>query len=300
MVTNTQSFAELLAPGLLAIYGDEYKQHPEEYSAYLQVENAPKRAYVDTLSMTGLGLASVKAEGKGIDYDEALQGYTHRITYVTYALGFIVTREMYEDDLYGKIRAFPKFQARSLRHTVEIIGANNLNRATTSGYTGADGQVLASLTHPLIGGGNFQNRPTNYADLSMTSYQQALMDIAVWVDDKGLYIAAKPKLLVYSAAGMNDWTAKQLLGSEKDPENSTNAINPAKNDVKAKKLHWMTDPDAWDIITDVPEGLKFHWRRRPEFDKDNDPDSENAKFKSTMRCAAFWDDPRGIYHNSGS
>lgn len=293
----TGNWAELLDPGLRKIYGDEYNQYPEEYSRFLTVETSGK-AYEDTLSMGLFGLVPQKNQGRSVDYQDPIQGLTHRLTHVTYGMGFIISSEMAEDDLYGKMRALPKGLARSVRHTVETIGANILNRAQTAAYTGADGKVLAATDHPLLRGGTFQNRPTVNADLSMTSYEQSLIDIAAFTDEAGLIMAAKAKMLV--VAPSNEWTAEQLLGSDKDPESNFNAINPGKGKVPYMVGHFLTDPDAWGMVTDVPNGLIFYWRRRPAFTKDNDFDSENGKWKTTFRCVAGWDDPRGIYWSAGA
>ncbi|MCR4287102.1 MAG: Mu-like prophage major head subunit gpT family protein, partial [Deltaproteobacteria bacterium] len=291
------NFGELIDPGLRKIYGDTYKDYPEEYSKIFSVESS-KKAYEDTLSMTGFGLVPEKTEGTSISYDVAYQGYDHRLTHLTYGLGFIVTREMYEDDLYRKINSLPRALARSVRHTIEITAGNVLNRAFTSTYAGADGKELCATDHPLIAGGTLKNELTTAADLSMTSFEQALIDLADFTDDRGLLMAAKPKSLVIPSE--LSWTASQLLGSQKDPESANNAINPANGMVPFSVNHYLTDPDAWFITTDVPNGLVFYWRRRPEFTKDNDFDSENAKWKTTFRMSVGWDDYRGLFASPGN
>lgn len=296
MPINTGNFGELLDPGLRKIYGDTYKDYPEQYSKIFSVETS-KMAYEDTLSMTGFGLVPEKTEGNGVTYDTAYQGYDHRLTHLTYGLGFIVTKEMFEDDLYRKMNSLPKALARSVRHTVEITAANVLNRAFNSSYTGADAKELCATDHPLIGGGTQKNELTTAADLSMTSYEQALIDIADFTDDRGLLIAAKPKMLVIPSE--LNWTASQLLGSEKDPESANNAINPANGSLPFSVNNFLTDPDAWFITTDIPNGLVFYWRRRPEFTKDNDFDSENAKWKTTFRMSVGWDNPLGVFGSPG-
>lgn len=297
MSINSTNFSELLDPGLKKIYGDAYQDYPEQYSAIFGVENSTKNKE-ETLSMTGFGLVPTKAQGQGITYDDAFQGYKGTLTHSTYGMGFIVTREMFEDDQYNKINGLPKALARSVRHTIETHAANVLNRAFNSSYTGADAKELCATDHPLIAGGTFKNELTTAADLSMTSFEQALIDIGDLVDDRGLLVAAKGKKLVIPSE--LTWTAKQLLGSDKDPETANNAINPANGMMDFSVNNFLTDPDAWFITTDVPNGLVFYWRRRPEFTKDNDFDSENAKWKTTFRCSMGWDDPRGIFGSPGA
>jgi hypothetical protein len=195
------------------------------------------------------------------------------------------------------MKKLPKALARSVRHTVEILGANILNNGFSGSYLGADAVALFSTSHPLLGGGTWANRPAVDADLSMTSYEQALIDIQAFVDDRGLLVVARPKKLVVTIN--NDWTCQQLLKSEYDPETNFNAINPAKGTIPYMVGHWLTDPDAWFIITDVPDGIVFYWRRRPKFTQDNEFSSENGLWKTTFRCIQGWDDPRGAYGSSG-
>lgn len=297
MATNTGNFGELLEPGLRDIYGLTYKQYKEEYSKVFELKNSTKQTE-HTLSMTGLGLMPAKNQGQAVSYDDPIQGYKQSLTHVSYGLGFIVTLEMYEDDLYKKINTMPALLARSGVHTTEITAANVLNRAFNSSYTGADSKEMCATDHTLIGGGTFANELATSSDLSMTSYEQALIDIQGLVDDRGLLLAAVPSKLVIPP--QLEWTTKQLLKSEKDPESANNAINPAQGTVDYTVLHRLTDPDAWFIQTDVPNGLVFYWRRRPAMSKDNDHDTDNAKFKATMRFVCGWDDPRSIFGSPGA
>ena len=200
--------------------------------------------------------------------------------------------------MYNKINALPTALARSGVHTVEITAANILNRAFNSTYTGADAKEMCATDHPLLDGGTLSNELTTSADLSMTSMEQALIDISNFTDDRGLQIPAKPRQLIVPPE--LEWTAQQLLKSEKDPESANNAINPAKGIMPYTVNHFLTDTDAWFIQTDIPNGLVFYWRRRPSLTKDNDMDSDNAKFKSTMRFICGWDDPRQIFGSPGA
>jgi phage major head subunit gpT-like protein len=298
-VITTAGFSQLLYPGLYGIWGDTYPQYPEEYSQIFDVRTSTQ-AYEKTLGLTGFGYAAAKAEGTSISYAEAFQGYTHTLTHLTNGLGFMVTAEMFEDDQYGKIRALPAALARSIRHTIEVDAANVLNNGFASTPTGADGHQLLDTDHPLVGGGTYQNELSTAADLSMTSLEAMFQLINDFTDDRGLLINAKAKKLVIHPD--NDWTAKQILQSEKDPESNYNAINPARGIFPGGVVinHFLTDPDAWFIITDIPNGLVFYWRRRPAFTKDNDFDTENAKFKTVYRCIQGWDDPRGIVGSPGA
>jgi phage major head subunit gpT-like protein len=297
MALSTANFSELLYPGLYNIWGLEYPQYAEEYSQIFDVRTSTQ-AYEKTLGLTGFGLAVNKAEGTSISYGTAFQGYTHTLTHVTNGLGFIVTSEMYEDDQYGKIRTLPAALARSIRHTIEIDAASVLNNGFAATPTGADGHQLLDTDHPLVGGGTYQNELTNSADLSMTSLESMLALINDFTDDRGLLMNAKAvKLIIHPD---NEWTARQILQSDKDPESNFNAINPAKGMMPYVVNHFLTDPDAWFIKTDIPNGLVFYWRRRPAFSKDADFDTENAKFKTTYRCIQGWDDPHGLVGSPGA
>lgn len=297
MAINTGNFSEILEPGLADIYGLSYKQYPEEYSKIFEVKPSTKHTE-HTLSLTGFGLMPVKPQGAGVSYDNPIQGYKQSLTHVVYGLGFIVTLEMYEDDLYNQINALPAALARSGSRTTEIIAANVLNRAFNSSYTGADTKEMCATDHPLIGGGTQANELSTSADLSMTSLEQAIIDISALTDDRGLLLAARPKQMILPPS--LEWTAQQLLKSEKDPESASNAINPAKGIMPYTVNHSLTDPDAWFIQTDIPNGLVFYWHRRPILTKDNDSDSDNAKFKSTMRFICGWDDPKSIFGSPGA
>jgi phage major head subunit gpT-like protein len=298
MAINTTNFSEALEPGIRKWYGDAYNQHPEQYSKIFDVMNSTKFSE-HTHSHTGFGLVPEKPQGESVSFAETKQGYKQTLTNVAYGLGFNVTRELFEDDQYNIIKRKPKALATSVRHTVETLSANILNNAfVTTFNTGADGKELCATDHPLLYGGTFKNEPTNAADLSATSLEQAMIDIGDFVDDRGLIVAAKPKMLVVPTE--LSWRAQRLLGSTLDPESANNAINPANGMVPFTVNNFLTDPDAWFLTTTVDNGLVFYWRRRPEFTRDNDFDTENAKFKTTFRCVMGWDDPRGIYGSPGA
>src|SRR4030042_2928850 len=296
----TRNFSTLLSPGLRKVYGDEYNQHAEEFSKVFTMDTSTKN-YEEDQSLTGLGLVPEKPQGRGVAYDTAYQGYTKRYTHVTSGLGFIVSREMLEDDLYRKIRNMQRALARSVRHTREITHANHLNYAFTASaaYYGSDGVELCSLLHPLIGGGYLANELTTAADLDITSFEQALIDIGAFVDDRGLQMAVRPLMLVVHRN--NDWQCQYILKSEKLPDSADNNINPARGGLPRGYLvmHWLTDVDAWFITTDVPNGLTSITRRSPEFTNDTVFDSENAKFKTNYRESSGCTDPRCIFGSPG-
>jgi len=296
MSVGTSNFGELLEPGLKKIYGQEYAQYTEVYPRVFNVDSSTK-AFEESLSLTGFGQVPEKVQGQSVTYNDPKQNWVNRLTHVTYGLGYIVTREMYEDDQYKKMAGFTRALARSVRHTIETINANILNNAFSSSYTGGDGLELCSTAHLLGGGGTYQNELSTAADLSATSLEQACIDIGDLVDDAGLLVRAMPKMLV--VPNELSWTAQKLLGSSLDPDSANNAINPANGLMPHTVWNFLTDPDAWFITTDIPNGLVTYFRRRPEFSRDNDFDSENAKFKTTYRMIAGWDDPRGLFGSSG-
>jgi len=300
-IITSSSFAKALWPGVNAWYGKSYKDYPEEWSQIFE-KNTSRKAYEEDVGLSSFGLARTKAEGAGIEYDTERQGFTSRYNHVVYALGFIITREIYEDDQYdvvGKRKA--NALARSMRQTKEIVGANVLNRAETAGYTGGDGVVLLSASHANVSGGTFSNKPSTDADLSEAALEQANIDIAAFRDDRGLLIAAKPRKLVIAPSNM--FEAKRILGSDGRVGTDTNDLNALKTMGIIPEVtvnHYLTDSDAWFILTDVNDGLKYFERRGDAFEMDNDFDTENAKFKATARYSFGWTDPRAIYGSMGA
>lgn len=300
-VINSGSFAKALWPGVNAWYGKGYKDYPEEWSKLgFQVEKSSK-AYEEDVGLSSFGLASVKAEGDSVTYDTERQGFTSRYNHVVYALGFIITREIYEDDQYdvvGKRKA--QGLARSMRQTKEIVGANIFNRAFAT-YTGGDGKVLVASDHPNVAGGTQSNIIGTAADISEAALEQAVIDIAGFRDDRGLLIAAKPKKLIIPY--QLQFEAHRILGSVGRVGTDLNDPNAVKDmglfsDVFTS--HFLTDPDAWFIVTDVPDSLKHFERRGDQFEMDNDFDTENAKFKATARYSFGWSDYRGVYGSAGA
>lgn len=307
-VITSSSFAKLLWPGLNAVYGKAYNDYPEEWSKLFE-KNTSDRAYEEDLGLSSFGLASVKSEGAPISYDTERQGFTSRYNHVVYALGFIITREIYEDDQYGKVGAQKaKALARSLRQTKEIVAANVYNRAFNTSYVGGDGASLiasagggGSSSHPNVAGGSFTNGVATAADLSEAALEQAVIDIAGFRDDRGLLIAAKPRKLVIPY--QQQFEAARILGATGRVGTDLNDPNVLKDKGIFSEVvtnHYLTDPDAWFILTDVQDGLKYFERRADQFEMDNDFDTENAKFKATARYSFGWTDPRSVYGSPGA
>lgn len=301
-VITSSSFAKLLWPGLNATFGAQYKDYPEEWSKLFEI-NKSDRAYEEDLGVSSFGLANVKTEGAPIQYDSARQGFTSRYNHVTYALGFIITREMYEDDQYGTegIKK-SKALARSLRQTKEIVGANVFNRAFAgSGFLGGDGKTLVASDHANVTGGTWSNQIGTAADLSEAALEQAVIDIAGFRDDRGLLIAAKPRKLVIPY--QLQFEAARILGSDGRVGTDLNDPNVLKDKGIFGEVvtnHYLTDADAWFILTDVQDGVKYFERRAAAFEMDNDFDTENARFKASERYSFGWSDARGVFASQGA
>lgn len=267
-------------------------------------KNTSDKAYEEDVGLSPLGLAQVKAEGASITYDTERQGFTSRYNHVVYGLGFIITREIYEDDQYAKVGAQKaKALARSLRQTKEIVAANIYNRAFTPGYVGGDGMVLCSTAHHNVAGGTYRNKIATDADLSEAALEQAVIDIAGYRDDRGLLIAAKPEKLVIPY--QLQFEAKRILGADGRVGTDLNDPNVLKDMGLFSQVvvnHYLssTGSDDWFILTNVKDGLKYFERRADQFEQDNDFDTENAKFKATARYSFGWSDPRAIYGSQGA
>ena len=301
MTMNSASFAKLLYPGLNSIYGQAYAEWPTEYTQLFDQESST-RAYEEDIGVTGFGLARVKTEGQSIDYDDMEQAYITRYAHLVWALGFIITREVFEDDLYdvvGKRKA--KSLAYSLRQTLEIVHANVYNRAFTSTYTGGDGKELLATDHPNYSGGTWANELSSASNLSEAALEQACIDIGKWENDRGLKIAVIPQSLHIPVD--LEFVAARIL-------NSPYRVNTANNDINAVRFlgkfpkgihinHYFDSTKAWFVRTNAPDGMKSFLRRGMEFNVDNDFDTENAKYKSTIRFSAGWTDPRAAFGSPG-
>lgn len=301
-IITAAAFAKALYPGVNAWFGKAYDEYPVEYTQLFE-QFTSRRRYEEDVGISSFGLASVKAEGDSISYDSERQGFTTRYQHLTFALGFMVTREAQEDDLYDVV-AQNKAQglAFSMRQTKEIIAANVYNRAFNSSYKGADGVELCSSSHVNIASGTWSNMPSVATDLSEAALEQAYIDISKWTNDRGLKIAVLPQKLIIPADLM--FEAERILktpyrvGTANNDLNVLNSMGKVPGGIVVN--HYLTDTDAWFLSTNVKNGLK-HWvRRKIEFTIDNDWDSENAKFKATERYSFGWTDPRCIYGSAGA
>lgn len=300
-IMNSGSFAKALWPGVNAWYGKAYNEYEVEFEKLFD-KHTSNRAYEEDVGLSSFGLAIQKPEGAPISYDSERQGFTSRYTHAVFALGFIITREIMEDDQYdvvGQNKA--KGLAYSIRQTKEILGANVYNRAFDSNYKGGDGVALLSAAHPNVAGGTWSNLIATASDLSEAALEQAVIDIASYTNDRGLRIAVKPKALIIPY--QLQFEAARILKTIGRPGTDNNDINALNNMGMFKDVivnHYLTDPDAWFIRTDVPNGMKYFSRRDDEFGMDNDFDTENAKFKASFRASWGWTDPKGLYGSQGA
>ena len=298
---TTSSFAKALWPGVNSWYGKEYNEYKPEWPALFE-QFTSDRNFEEDVGISSFGLAAVKPEGSPITYDTEKQAFITRYSHVVYALGFMISREIYEDDLYDVVgQRKAQGLAFSMRQTKEIIGANVYNNAFTSGYTGGDGSILCVSSHANLAGGTWSNVPSSMVDFSEAALEQAVIDIANWTNDRGLRIAVLPKSLHIP---VNVWfDATRILKAEKQPDtlnNNPNAIKTLGLVPEVHVNHYFTDTDAWFLRTNVKGGMKYFERWADRFEMDNDFDTENAKFKAIGRYSFGWTDPRGIYGSQGS
>ena len=301
-VIGTGSLAKALWPGVNAWFGNAYEEHPLEYKEIFDIEKSEQN-FEEDVNVNGTGLAAVKPEGEALAYDDFSQGFLKRYSHITYALGFILTREAIEDNLYMKLaEQRSKKLAFSMRQTKENVAANVLNRAFNSSYVGADGLELCSTAHLLSKGGTFKNELTTAADLSEASLEQSIIDIMDMKDDAGLKIHVMPKKLIVPTALC--FEAERILKSSLQNDSANNAVNALRSKGVMPEgyavNHYLTDPDAFFVKTNAPDGLKMFERRDVAIDNDTDFDSENMKFKASERYSVGWSDPRGIFGSPGA
>jgi hypothetical protein len=300
-VINSSSFAKALWPGINTWYGKEYAEYPVEWDK-LVTKDTSSRAFEEDVGISSFGLAVVKPEGAAISYDSERQGFITRYSHVVYALGFTITREMMEDDLYdvvGKRKA--QGLAYSMRQTKEIVVANLYNRAFNTGFAFGDGKAMCVSDHPNVAGGTWSNILATAADLSEAALEQASIDIQAFTNDRGLLIAARPQSLIITPS--QEFEAKRILGTSGQVHTANNTLNALKTMGIIPEVvvnHYLTDSDAWFIRTSVKNGPKLYERRADEFVTDNDFDTENAKFKASARYSVGITDPRGIYGTPGA
>ena len=299
-ISRAQLLKELL-PGLNALFGLEYKKYGEEHKEIFETETS-ERSFEEETKLSGFSAAPVKSEGSAIAYDNAQEAWTARYQHETIALGFSITEEAVEDNLYDSLSArYTKGLARAMAYTKQVKAATILNTAFAGGPTYGDGKVLCASDHPLVSGGTNSNTG-GAADLNETSLEAAVIQIAGWTDERGLLIAAKPVKLVLPPALM--FVGTRLLETELRVSTNNNDINALKNNGSIPGgycvNHFLTDTNAWFLTTDVPNGLKHFVRTPLSNSMDGDFDTGNVRYKSRERYSFGASDPLGIFGASGS
>ena len=300
-ISRAQLLKELL-PGLNALFGMEYSTYGEEHKEIYEVETS-ERSFEEETKLSGFSAAPVKNEGQAIQYDNAQEAWTARYNHETIALGFSITEEAVEDNLYDSLsKRYTKSLARAMAYTKQVKAASVLNNGFSAAYAGGDGAALFSTAHPLVSGGNNSNTFATQADLNETSLEAAVIQIAAWTDERGLLIAAKPRKLVVPPALM--FVAKRLLDTELrvgTTDNDINALKAMGSIPEGYKVnHFLTDTNAWFMMTDVPNGLKHFVRTPLSNSMDGDFDTGNVRYKSRERYSFGWSDPLGVFGSSGS
>jgi hypothetical protein len=300
-ISRAQLLKELL-PGLNALFGLEYARYGEEHKEIFDTETS-ERSFEEETKLSGFSAAPVKNEGSAIAYDNAQEAFTARYNHETIALGFSLTEEAIEDNLYDSLSArYTKALARAMAYTKQTKAASVLNNGFSSSYLGGDGVCLFSASHPTVSGGVNSNIPATASDLNETSLEAAVIQIAGWVDERGLLIAAKPKKLIIPPSSM--FIATRLLETELRTSTSDNDINALKNNGSIPEgytvNHFLTDTDAWFLTTDVPNGLKHFVRSPLAQSMDGDFDTGNVRYKSRERYSFGWSDPLGMFGSSGA
>jgi hypothetical protein len=300
-ISRAQLLKELL-PGLNALFGLEYATYQEEHKEIYETETS-ERSFEEETKLSGFSAAPVKNEGSAIAYDNAQEAWTARYNHETIALGFSLTEEAIEDNLYDSLSArYTKALARGMAYTKQTKAASVLNNGFSSAYTGGDGVSLFSTAHPLVSGGTNSNRPSTGADLNETSLEAAVIQIAAWTDERGLLIAAKPKKLIVPPA--LQFVATRLLETSLRVGTTDNDINALKNNGSIPEgytiNHYLTDTNGWYLTTDVPNGLKHFVRTPLANSMDGDFDTGNVRYKSRERYSFGWSDPLGMFGSPGS
>jgi hypothetical protein len=300
-ISRAQLLKELL-PGLNALFGMEYARYGEEHKEIFETETS-ERSFEEETKLSGFSAAPVKSEGNAIAYDNAQEAWTARYNHETIALGFSITEEAVEDNLYDSLSArYTKALARAMAYTKQVKGAAILNQGFTGGPTYGDGKVLFATDHPLVSGGANSNTFTTQADLNETSLEAAVIQIAAWTDERGLLIAAKPRKLVVPPNLM--FVATRLLETELRVGTNNNDINAIKSNGSIPEgyrvNHFLTDTNGWFICTDVPNGLKHFVRTPLQTSSDGDFDTGNVRYKARERYSFGASDPLGVFGSSGS
>ena len=300
-ISRAQLLKELL-PGLNALFGLEYQKYGEQHTEIFESETS-ERSFEEETKLSGFGQAPVKDEGSSISYDNAQEAWTSRYTHETIALGFSITEEAVEDNLYDSLSSrYTKALARAMAYTKQTKAAAVLNNGFNSSYTGGDGVELFSTAHPLVSGGTNSNEPSTASDLNETSLEAAVIQIAAWTDERGLLIAAKPKKLIIPPA--LQFVATRLLETEGRVGTADNDVNAIMNNGVVPEGYtvnnFLTDDDAWFLTTDVPNGLKHFTRAAMATGMDGDFDTGNVRYKARERYSFGWSDPLGIFGSPGA
>ena len=300
-ISRAQLLKELL-PGLNALYGLEYAKYGEEHKEIFETETS-ERSFEEETKLSGFSAAPVKDEGAAIAFDNAQEAFTSRYNHETIALGFAITEEAVEDNLYDSLSArYTKALARAMSYTKQVKAANVLNNGFDAAFTGGDGVALFSTAHPLTSGGSNSNTPATAADLNETSLESAVIQIAGWTDERGLLIAAKPRKLIIPPALM--FVATRLLDSDLRVATADNDLNAIKHMGAIPEgyavNHFLTDSDAWFLTTDVPNGLKHFVRTPMSTNMEGDFDTGNVRYKARERYSFGFSDPLGMFGSPGA
>jgi len=300
-ISRSQLLKELL-PGLNALFGLEYNRYGEQHKEIYEIESS-ERSFEEETKLSGFAAAAVKPEGSAIQYDNAQEAWTARYNHETIALGFSLTQEAIEDNLYDSLSArYVKALARAMAYTKQVKAASTLNNGFNAAFTGGDGQSLFSSAHPLVNGGTNSNQPTTAADLNETSLEAAVIQIAGWTDERGLLIAAKPKKLVIPPA--LQFVATRLLETEQRVGTADNDLNAIKSNGVIPGGYtvnnFLTDSNAWFLTTDVPNGLKMFVRAPISNDMQGDFDTGNVRYRSRERYSVGYSDPLGMFGSAGA
>jgi len=302
-ISRAQLLKELL-PGLNALFGLEYKRYGEEHKELYETETS-ERSFEEETKLSGFAAAPVKNEGNAIAYDNAQEAFTARYNHQTIALGFSLTEEAVEDNLYDTLSArYTKALARAMAYTKQVKAAAVLNNGFTNSaaYYGGDGVPLFSTSHPTVAGGTNSNTQTTPTDLNETALENAVIQIAAWTDERGLLIAAQPRKLVVPPG--NQFVATRLLETELRVSTADNDINAIKNNGSIPEgytvNHFLTDSDAYFLTTDVPNGMKHFVRTPLSTSMDGDFDTGNVRYKARERYSFGWSDPLGMWGSPGA
>ena len=302
MAISRSQLAKELEPGLNALFGLEYDKYDKEHLEIFDVESSD-RAFEEEVMLAGFGNAETKPEGGGVNYDTAQEAWTARYNHDTIALAFAITEEAVEDNLYDKLAGrYVKALALSMNNAKQIKAANVLNNGFSSSYTGGDGKELLATAHPTVSGGDMRNELSTAADLNETSLEQALVDLADIIDERGLKVAVKATKMIVPSELV--FVAERLLQSQLRTGTGDNDVNAVRSSGMVPGgyvvNHYLTDSDAWFLKTDAPNGLKVFERSPMKTSMEGDFDTGNMRYKARERYSFGWSDPRGIFGSPGA